>query len=501
MTLCFYDCILEVGIKMEFIKKLASLLFTFLLAFLLLGTAKTYAATLSNVSDTLTTSRPSASAPISADQAANATQVTVIDLPTTVYNSALWIASDSAVLLNDTGQTLETATVASMSAANTPSSNLRTVFFTGQVTNTHHAGTAMYTSITATHIIKFTTVSSVPSGGKIVVTFPGSASNISSPSATTFAFNNLGSSAVLCNPTTACSGGVSVSSPSITVTTGAAISGATTVYLAIGCTGTVSASGICSTYAPALINPVKGGITAGTASTWKVTVTTRNASDVDLDTASVKIGIIEAVQVQGTVEPSLTFTITGLANGTNINSQNGSCAAGDTTNPGTGLDATSTFVNLGSLSNGIINISAQELSVSTNGAFGYSITATSSGRFINPSSGFFLTDNMSSSGLTAVDTPAPAIFPATGNAYFGIHPCGADVNATTWANAATDFSSGAKYSNPFNTGVNGYYANIANYSAPASARKTEIEYAATVGATTPAGIYSTVFTFVATGNF
>src|SRR3989344_1813396 len=487
---------------MEFSKRLtiASIL---LLCLFLVFTAKSYAASLANTSDTLTTSRPSASAPLSADQAANATQVTVIDLPPTVYNSALWIASDSAVLLNDTGQTLSTATVASMSAANTPSSNVRTVFFTGQVSNTHHAGTTIYTSITATHIIKFTTVNPIPSGGKIQITFPGSADNSASPSATTFAFNNLGTSAVICNPTTACSGGVSVSAPSITVTTGAAIgnSSPATVYLAIGCTGTVSASGICSTYAPALINPVKAGVTSGTATTLKVTVTTKNASDVELDTSSIKIGTVEAVQVQGTVEPSLTFTITGLANGTNITTQNASCTGGDVTNPGVGLDATSTFVNLGSLGNGVINISAQELSVSTNGAYGYSITATSSGRFINPSTGFFLTDNMSSTGLTAVDTPAPIVFLATGNAFFGIHPCGADVTTATWANAATAFGSGAKYSNPFNTGVNGYYANIANYAAPASARKTEIEYAASVASTTPAGIYSTVFTYVATANF
>ncbi len=485
--------------KMVFIKRLIILLVVLSPVFFLSG--KSYAATLANTSDTLTTSRPSASAPISADQAANDTQVTVIDLPTTTYNSALWIASDSAVLLNDAGQGLASATVASMSAANTPSSNLRTVFFTGGVSSTHHAGTTMYTSVTSTHIIKFTTNSAIPSGGKIVITFPGAGSNIASPSATTFSFNNLGSSAVICNPTSACSGGKSISAPTITLTTGAAISGATTVYIAIGCTGTVDGSGICSTYAPALVNPVKTGVAAGTAATWRVGVTTRNASDVDLDSATVKIGIIEAVQVQGTVEPSLTFTITGLANSTNITTQNASCTGGDVTNPGGGLDATSTFVNLGSLGNGVINISAQELSVSTNGAYGYSITATSSGRFINPASGFWISDANGGNGLTAVDTPAPATFGASGTPAFGIHPCGADVNTSTWANAATGFSSGAKYSNPWNTGVNGYYANIASYNAPANARKTEIEYAATVAPTTPAGIYSTVFTFVATANF
>lgn len=483
---------------------LAKKLSLFLLLFLFLGlflAEKSNAASLSNTSDTLTTSRPSAAAPLASDQAANATQVTVMDLPTSGFNSALWLASDSAVLLTDTGQSLSTITVASMSAANTPASNQRLVFFTGQVANTHHAGTTMITPITATHIIRFTTNSAIPSGGHIVITFPGSGSNIASPSASTFSFNNLTSSAVICNPTTACSGSYTISAPSITLTTGAAISGSTAIVVAIGCTGTVSAAGVCSAVAPALINPIKTAAASGTADTWRVAVKTQDNNSIDLDSSNIKIGTIESVQVQGTVEPSLTFTITGLANSTNITTQNASCTGGDVTNPGGGLDATATFVNLGSLGNGVINISAQELSVSTNGASGYAITATSSGRFINPATGVWITDANGGDGLTANDTPAPAVFPASGSPAFGIHPCGADVTTATWANAATAFSSGAKYSNPWNTGVNGFNASIASYTAPANARKTEIEYAATVASTTPAGIYSTVFTYVATPIF
>lgn len=463
------------------------------------ASSKVNAATLANVSDSVTTSRPSASSPLNSDQAASAVLVSIID------NGSIFLASDSAILQSDIGQTLNTVNIASMSAQISGTPNTRNVYFTSTAANTHHKGTALVTNITATHIIKFTTNSSVPNGGKIIINFPGSGSNIASASATTFSFNNLGNSAVICNPTTACSGGKSISAPTITLTTGAAISGSTTVFIAIGCTGTVDTSGICSTYAPALINPTASvnqcvGATC-TANTWKVSIQTTDSSDIVLDSSSAKIGTIQAVQVQGTVEPSLTFTITGLANATNITTQNASCTGGDITNPGSGLDATATFVNLGSLSNGIINISAQELTVSTNGAAGYSITATSSGRFLNPTSGFFITDANGGNGLTAVDTPVPAIFPATGNPAFGIHPCGADVNTSTWTNAATGFASGAKYSNPWNSGVNGFYANIASYSSPASARKTEVEYASTVGPTTPAGTYSTIFTYVATGNF
>jgi hypothetical protein len=462
--------------------------------------AKSHAASLSTTSDTISTSRPSAAAPLAADQSANATQVTVVDLPTSRFNSALWLASDSAVLLIDTGQSLSTATVASMSTANTPASNQRRVFFTGQVSNTHHKGTTMITPITATHIIRFTTNSAIPSGGHIVITFPGSGSNIASPSASTFSFNNLSSSSILCNPTNACSGTKTISAPKITLTTGTAISGGTAIVIAIGCTGIVSSAGICSTAAPTLINPTKSAA-SGTANTWKIAIKIQDNNSIDLDSSSVKVGTIESVEIQVAVEASLTFTITGLANKTNVTTQNASCIGGDVTNPGSGLDATSTFVNLGKLANGAINISAQELTVSTNGASGYAITATSSGRFINPASGVWITDANGGNGLTANDTPASAVLPVSGSPAFGIHPCGADVTTATWANAATGFNSGAKYSNPWNTGVNGYNASIASFGAPANARKTEIEYAATIADTTPAGIYSTVFTYVATPIF
>ncbi|MBI3985053.1 MAG: hypothetical protein HY344_03915 [Candidatus Levybacteria bacterium] len=452
---------------------------------------KANAASLSNVKDTLTTSRPSPSSPLNADQAAGATQISIVD------NGSIFLASDSAILDLDTGQTIESVNVSSMSAQISGSPNSRNIYLNSSLTNTHHKGTAVWTGITATHTIQFTVNTSIPSGGKIKITFPGAASNIASPSAATFSFNNLQTSAVKCYPTSACDS-ISVSAPSITLTTNATQTTGTIIYVLIGCT--TQSTGACTAYAPALINPTKIN-SAGSSDQWRVLIETLDASDIVLDSSPIKIATIDSVQVQGIVEPSITFTITGLAHGTNITTQNASCTGADITNPGSGLDATATFVNLGGLSNGNINISAQELSVSTNAFSGYVITATSSGRFINPATGFWITDANGGDGLTANDTPAPAVLPATGNPAFGIHPCGADVASGTWANAATAFGSGAKYSNPWNTGVNGYYATLASYSQPASARKTEVEYAGTVAATTPAGTYTTVFTFVATGTF
>jgi len=207
------------------------------------------------------------------------------------------------------------------------------------------------------------------------------------------------------------------------------------------------------------------------------------------------------VGTQATIEPILTFTITGLKNGTNITTRNPNCLGADITNPGSGNDATSTYVNLGTFKNGVINISAQELTVSTNISSGYSLTATSSGKFINTTAGAFIADANGGNGLTANDTPSPALFPASGNEAFGIHSCGEDINSNLWGNVATGFNSGAKYINPWNNGSNNYYSSIASYNAAASARKTIVEYAGTISPNTPAGTYNTQFTFVITVNF
>lgn len=450
-------------------------------------TSKANAASLANVSDTITTSRPSASAPLNVNQLTTDTSATVVD------NGSIYLASDSAVLQADTGQTQNIMTVASMSAQ--LAGPLRNVYFTSSPANTHHKGTALVVPVTATHTIRLTTVSAIPSGGHIVITFPGSGVNTASPSATTFAFNGLtsanASTYIQTNNATTCTW--TITAPSIDCVTSASIAGATTITFLIGCTtGTTS----CTAFSPRLINPTKTAA-AGTADTWKITVKTQDASAIDLDSAKAVVGTVEAVQVQGTVDAFLTFTIAGQ----------GGTVCSDATNAG--ITATATFVDLGALSTNI-SISAQRLTVTTNGAAGYSIIATSSGRFINPASGFWLADANGGNGLTANDTanfsttPAPGAITA-GTPAFGIHPCPVTggsytptVNSTGWG---TGGGASNKYANPWNTGTNGFYAYISSYPGPAGTSQTDVEYAATVASTTPAGVYSNYFTYVATPVF
>lgn len=480
------------------IKKILSLIIL-LLSLGLFFAPKTNAA-LTNVSVQLSTSRPSAAAPVATGISSGVGQVIVADLPISGYNSALWISSDSARFLNNLGNPTDRLNVASMSAANTPSSNQRIVFFTGSTTTAHTAGETLITPITATHTIKFTTSASVVGGGHIVLTFPGSGSNSASPSATGFSFNNISSSEIQTDNATCSSWNISGSTMDCTLN-GSGISAGATVTVEVGCL--TNSSGVCTSFKPMLINPIKSSNISGTADQWKIVVKTQDNSGVDQDTTTAIAGIIESVQIQGTIEPYMTMTISGIANGASI--------CGDTTNPGPGLDSTATFVNLGSLTSGKRNVSAQNIQIDTNASYGYTLTATSSGHFINPGSGIFLPDaNTGNNGLglagndsTNGTNPAPAAITPGTNA-FGIHPC-IGSGSTTSPTIPTGWGSGGgasnKYANPWNLGISGFHGLLASTSVPSAVSITSVEYGATISPTAPAGIYSTTFTYVATANF
>ncbi len=441
-----------------------------------------FAATLTQAQDTITTSRPSASAPLNANQATTDSSVQVVD------NGSIYLASDSAHFVADSaGEVDTTATVASMSAQVSGSPNYRVVYFTAPVSaSTHHKGDAVFVPITAMHTVQFTTVNAIPVGGKIILTFPGSANNTASPSATTFAFNGLATGSIKVNGATCTN---VISSPTITCTTsGSTVSAGTTVTFLIGCTANSGAS--CTTQSPTLINPTKAAA-AGTADNWKVGIQTQDASSTNLDSATVAIGTIESVQVQATVDPTLTFTIAGINSGTAINTGNTTgCTNTETTN--TGIASTATSVNMGIIPTSAINIAAQLLTVSTNAQNGYVLTATSSGHLINPSNGHWIPDNTSPQFMTA------------GTPFFGIHPCGLDVTTGTWGSGTTGGGANAKYGWPTPTVA---VTLASDNSGPIGNAITagnglvSVEYAGTVDITVPAGLYQSVITYVATPTF
>ncbi len=482
-----------------------------LIIFVFLFCGKVQAATLSSASDILSTSRPSASSPLSADTGSGASAIPIFN------NGSRYLASDSAkIIRSSTNALINTGlNVASQSAA------LTTVNLSNTTGANSQSGTdVLLVPITAMHTVQFTTVNTVPVSGKIVLTYPmlvtGDATNPASASATTFEPNSLGSGSfkafkdatdITANITIVTTNPSAGTSPLYTLTLDGAtsITAGQVVKIFLGCSAGTSSG--CSTQNPLMINPTKAAA-AGTGDRWKLRVDTLDASSNSLDTITVALSTIDSVRVEATVDPTLTFTIAGLNNGTAVNNGNAvGCTNSETTDAG--VNATATDVNLGILSNTptaadtkVGNIAAQLLTVSTNGAGGYALTATSAGALQDTASGF---------GITSSTTPAA--FPAAGTPWFGVHPCGLDVNGTTWTesnnqNCSTVVTGSAanecKYAWPTQTSgvtLSSDSSGPVGNSITAGNGLVSVEYAAGVDASVPAGNYQTVITYVATPTF
>ena len=457
------------------------ILLLFLLGIALTAAARANAATLNAVSDTITTSRPSPSTPLSADAPSGSGSVAVYN------NGSIFLASDSAHFY---GGTPENVNVSTMSATNT------NIFFTSNTANTHLNGTVVATPITAVHTVKFTTITNIPASGSIVITFPtsnASDTNQASPSASTFMPNGLLAANIVSSQTSNLSCSLNSFSaggaPTITCNNTNSIAGGTTITIMIGCSAGTSS---CTTQVPTLINPTKTA-SAGVADIWKVAIDTYSGASgtgTILDNGSTKIGTIESVQVIAHIEPTFTFTISGVANNTAMSAL---CSSnGTTTN--TGIATTATSVNLGTLTAATVSYAAQEMVITSNAISGYSLTATSSGHLLNPSNGYFIADAQGTA--TANDTPAPAAIAAGGNK-FGIHPCDlvaqGKVNTTTWGNSTLLFA---------NPSPSYYYTLVNSSTSPAANGDTfYVEYGASPQGTTPPGDYRTTLTYVATSVF
>jgi len=469
-------------------KKLGFGLIVFIVLLYFFASPKATFAALSNVSDTITTSRPSAASPLNAALGTTDVKATIYD------NGSRYLASDSARVRRTSNDTdiVTGLTVASQSAART------TVYFTAQAGTAAQAGTdVLVTNVTAVHTVKFIATTDIQIGDKIKITFPGSATNpnYASPSATMFSFNGLSNTNIKLNLSSG-TGTCTFAAPDLTLnqitctTATAVITAGTTVTILIGCSSGAAATCAVGNQVPTIINPTKTA-SAGTADTWTVNIQLTDSADVEKDSAKSKIATIETVQVLANVDPTLTFTIAAVSDGSAINTGNTTgCTNTEVSNAG--LTSSATVVNLGTLADSRINIAAQLITISTNAINGYSLTATSSGHLINPATGFFIPDSTTPTVMTA------------GTPWFGIHACGLDVSSGTWATGATGGGAGAKYGWPTQTSsvtlASDSTGPVGN-SITAGNGLISTEYASTVSVAIPAGQYSSAVTYVATPTF
>lgn len=450
------------------------------------------AGTLSSVKDTITTSRPSAASPLNATGTSGDVQLTIYN------NGSRYFASDSAKIVRTStaAQIGSPVTIASQSAILT-SVYLTSGISAGAISQTD----VLVSNVTAMHTVSFITASAIPASGKIVLTLPGSATSLASPSATTFDLNGLTSGNASANisykldGTRTCTFTVSASTITCTMDAGGTLAVGSAVTFLIGCTDASSNATSCTTQSPRLINPTKTNA-AGTRDLWAINIQTQDASSVPLDTGKALIGTIESVEVKASVDNSFTFTITGgFAAGAAVNGGNTTgCTNTEVVGSGISTD-TATLVDLGILTtSGVPNIQAQRINITTNGLGGYVLTATASGHLINDATGFWI-----------ADSTTPAVFPATAP-WFGIHACGLDVNTSTWGADTTTTTRGgtAKYGWPTRTTAVTLATDSVgpvDTSITTGNGITTVEYAAAVDATVPAGAYKAYVTYVATPTF
>lgn len=123
-----------------------------------------------------------------------------------------------------------------------------------------------------------------------------------------------------------------------------------------------------TTYDPivinSLINPApKTTHTTGNADTYNIVVQQLDSTFQVIDTTTAGIGVIEAVKVTATVDPQITFQLSGVASGTS------KCGVN------TDVTTTASTVPFGTISISSFTNAAQGMSVSTNAANGFTVTA------------------------------------------------------------------------------------------------------------------------------
>jgi hypothetical protein len=216
-----------------------------------------------------------------------------------------------------------------------------------------------------------------------------------------------------------------------------------------------------------VLTAITNGSTAGTA--YFLQFSTYNNIDCStspVDSATIAYIYTNGQTVSATVDPTLSFTVAGVASAQTVN--------GATTT----ITTTSTTIPLGTLSVGSNSIGAQDLSVGTNANGGYTVTARYTGQLSNGT--YSMTNH---TGTNA----SPTTFSAAGTESFGY----TTADTTLGTGTAGRFS-GNKWGQ-FST------SNLeVIYSAAAVSETTRFGYQAGIASITPAGSYTTTVIFTAT---
>jgi len=239
-----------------------------------------------------------------------------------------------------------------------------------------------------------------------------------------------------------------------------------------------------------IINPAIGtSHTAGAADTFIVKVELLDSMANNrrvLDSVKMKVATVESVRVTASVEPYIALTICGADTCNDV--EPGDTVDGETLSSNSGATSTATSVALATLIDSSYRLQAQKISISTNGASGYALTAFDDGNLRKGSDD--IDDN-----VTPPTSPQIMNDATENGEEYGIHPSGDHVNTTTWGSGGTAAN---KYSGTDTSNI----LTLASNSAPCNSTATYVTYKATIDAAlTAQGDYAHVITYVATAIF
>lgn len=274
--------------------------------------------------------------------------------------------------------------------------------------------------------------------------------------------------------------------PTGMTTTGAALSG-TSTYMPTpaGWTGTFTTNGtVTLTNAtgetPALATGrtvVLTGITNGSTAGTKYFVQFSTYGATDCATSAIDSGTITFIYTAGqavslTVDPSIAFTVAGVANALLVN--------GATTT----VTSTATTIPLGTVTTSANAIAAQDLTVTTNAGSGYTVYARYTAA---PTSG------ANTIAAWTGTNAAPTAFSAAGTAAFGY----TTNDATLATGTVNRFTSVGNVWAGFTTAN----LEVAYGAAAVASDVTRVGYQVGIAGTTPAGSYSTTVILTATPTY
>jgi hypothetical protein len=336
---------------------LLTIAFFITLSFLVAKVQTSLSANLTSVSVTLSNSRPSF---LTALEGAH-TGLALLTIDTSNYPSA----NTYSVMATETLY-IGTGTTNSYTVANTPSTSTIELTSSLAATDDDDDDTVYFNSTSAT-TVKLTTVSALAAGSfRILV-----------PAATTDADSHdgvpdqdtwdgtVGTPTITCPSDGQAHGTFTAEAVAYSQTTaGGEYHIFECSYDGAGAASTAFDGGSNGSFVlSSMINPApSAGHTVGTADTFSFIMQHLDSGDNIIDSTTVKVGVIEAVKVTAEVAPQITFTVAGIGTTT---------VCGVTTD----VVTTANSVPFGELSISAFGEAAQELTVSTNAASGYTVTA------------------------------------------------------------------------------------------------------------------------------